>query len=183
MGAPENGQRSRGLQSRERVLRVRNALTVKIRTTSYLPDINVWLALSWALHPHSRKAWQWLRSATVVAEDPDLVLFCRITQLGLLRLLSTPAVMGGSAVTIGEAWKTYRRWLDHPGVDFFREPRDIDDLYEAATAPFSRQSAPKVLGDCYLLALSEAAEATLVTFDAALAALARGRKRPVVVPD
>jgi hypothetical protein len=31
--------------------------TGRIHTTSHLPDLNVWLALSWANHMHSEEAW------------------------------------------------------------------------------------------------------------------------------
>jgi predicted nucleic acid-binding protein len=48
-----------------------------------LPDLNVWLALAWPGHPHhSRAAAYWEQMAS------SQVLFCTVTVLGLLRLLS-----------------------------------------------------------------------------------------------
>jgi len=73
---------------------------------SYLADINVWLALSWGGHPHSSTAWNWFRALV----DDD-VLFCRFTQIGLLRLLTTKAVMGQDCLTVRKAWRVYDGWL------------------------------------------------------------------------
>src|SRR5208283_2781505 len=83
------------------------ARTGRIRTTSYLPDLNVWLALSWANHMHSDAAWTWFSR-----QNDNRFFFCPFTQVGLLRLLATAAVMGKDVRTIGEAWKAYDRWLE-----------------------------------------------------------------------
>jgi predicted nucleic acid-binding protein len=66
--------------------------------TSYLIDINVWLALTWDGHPHHDVAGVWFESI-----DEATLLFCRITMLGLLRLLTNEQVMGQSVVTVREA--------------------------------------------------------------------------------
>jgi uncharacterized protein len=146
---------------------VRCVLARRIRTTSYLADINVWLSLSWGSHPHSALAWKWFRSL-----GDDEVVYCRFTQIGLLRLLTTSAVMGGDCLTVRKAWAVYDRWLEDPKVEFRHEPPEAASLFRLATSGFSRTSAPKALGDCYLLALSQAANATLVTFDKGLSNLA-----------
>jgi uncharacterized protein len=58
-------------------------------TTSLFPDINVWIALTYEGHRHHANAADWF--ATL---PPDASFaFCRFTQLGLLRLLTTKAVM------------------------------------------------------------------------------------------
>jgi uncharacterized protein len=137
----------------------------RILTTSYLPDLNVWLALSWANHLHSDAAWAWFSR-----QEDDNFFFCRLTQLGLLRLLATSAIMGKDLRTIGEAWKVYDRWLADSRVGIRLEPFDLDVRFRAATRPVSRLSSPKALGDCYLLATCQAMDLTLVTFDWGLAA-------------
>jgi uncharacterized protein len=154
----------------ERASPVRCVPTGKIRTISYLADINVWLALSWGSHPHSEAAWKWFRS--LGDDEGDEVLYCRFTQIGLLRLLTTSAVMGDDCLTLRKAWAVYDRWLEDPKVEFRHEPPEAGGLFRNATSGFSRTSAPKALGDCYLLALSQAAHATLVTFDKGLSNLA-----------
>jgi hypothetical protein len=53
---------------------------MRIRMTSFFPDLNVWLALSVAGHSHSADAWQW---ANLLPRETRLI-FCRYTQIGLL---------------------------------------------------------------------------------------------------
>jgi hypothetical protein len=129
-----------------------------------LPDLNVWLALSWANHMHSDAAWAWFPR-----QRDSRFLFFRFTQIGLLRLLTTSAVMGEDVRTIGEAWKVYDRWLEDSRVGIRQETLELDVAFRTATRPFLRQSSPKALGDCYLLAASQVANATLVTLDRGLA--------------
>jgi len=54
---------------------------------------------------HSEAAWSWFSR-----HEDEPFFFCRLTQLGLLRLLATSAVMGKDVRTIGEAWTVYDRW-------------------------------------------------------------------------
>lgn len=152
------------------------AQTRKIHTTSYLPDINVWLSLSWGSHPHSATAWTWFRSL-----KHEELLYCRLTQIGLLRLLTTKAVMGDDCLTVKKAWGVYDRWLRAPGVEFRREPAEVDDLFRQATARLPQSSSPKALGDCYLLAMSEASNAILVTLDRGLSQIAGESDREVIL--
>lgn len=128
--------------------------------TSYLPDNNVWLALSWEGHRHSAAAWRWFRQLT-----NDEVLYCRITQLGLLRLLTTKAVMDDDCLTINGAWAVNDQWLRDPKVLMRPESAEVDSFFRRATLRFAKLSAPKILGDCYLLAVSGALDAKLVSFD------------------
>ena len=123
--------------------------------------------MSWGSHRHSASAWRWFRS---LADDE--VLYCRLTQLGLLRLLTTKAVMGDDCLTVGGAWDVYETWLRDPKIEFRSEPADVGGLFRHATARFSKTAAPKALGDCYLVALSQATHTTLVTLDGALSHLA-----------
>src|SRR5579871_6399687 len=113
---------------------------------------------------HSEAAWAWF-----AGQGGNRFFFCRLTQLGLLRLLTTAAVMGSDVLTIGQAWKVYDRWLADSRVDIQREAFDVEQAFRAATRPVYGLSSPKALGDYYLLAVSEMADATLVTFDQGLA--------------
>ena len=63
--------------------------------SSLFPDINVWVALTYEGHAHHSTAVEWF---TNVNPDSTLV-FCRFTQLCLLRLLTTEAVMGDEVMT------------------------------------------------------------------------------------
>ncbi len=136
----------------------------------------MWLALSWANHMHSEAAWAWFSR-----QEDNRFYFCRLTQLGLLRLLATSAVMGKDVRTIGEAWKVFDRWLEDSRVGIRPEPFDLDVAFRAATRPFSRLSSPKALGDCYLRAVSQVTDATLVTFDRVLASACHKARQRVVL--
>ncbi len=107
--------------------------------------------------------------------------FCRFTQLGLLRLLATSAVMGKDVRTIGEAWKVYDRWLEDSRVGIRQKGFELDVAFRAATRSVSRLSSPKALGDCYLLAVSQVADATLVTFDRGLASACQKARQRVAL--
>ena len=72
------------------------------------PDVNVWTALTYGEHVHHPIAKVWFEQLDMEAR----VCFCRVTQLSLLRLLTTEAVMGTDEVmTQGQAWQAYDRWL------------------------------------------------------------------------
>ena len=83
---------------------------------------------------HSDAAWTWFSR-----QEDNRFFFCRFTQLGLLRLLATSAVMGKDVRTIGEAC------------------------------------------DCYLLAVSQGTDATLVTFDRGLASACHKARQRVTL--
>jgi len=136
----------------------------------------VWLALSWANHTHSKAAWNWFSR-----QEDNRFFFCRLTQLGLLRLLATSAVMGEDVRTIGQAWKVYDRWLEDSRVGIRQEAFEIDMAFRAATRPVSRLSSPKALGDCYLLAVSRVTDGTLVTFDRGLASACQKARQRVAL--
>lgn len=151
---------------------------MKIRMTLYFPDLNVWLALTDEYHAHHSAAWSWLAGLPHGAR----LIFSRYTQIGILRLLTNPAVMGKAAFTLREAWSAYDQWLDDPRVEFFPEPRTIDPEFRTATQPFSAKHASKWLGDCWLLAFAQSAGASLVTFDKALHAFAQKQGNRAVMP-
>jgi hypothetical protein len=134
-------------------------------TTSFLfPDINVWIALTVESHVHHSRARAWYESIG----DSGRVFFSRITQLGLLRLLTAEAVMGPDEVmSQSEAWTTYDRWLEDDRISFLIEPPEIEPAFRALTQ--SAQAAPKDWADSYLAAFATAAQLTLVTFDRGIA--------------
>ena len=146
--------------------------------TPFFPDLNVWLALSVAGHSHSAEAWRW---ANLVPRETRLI-FCRYTQIGLLRLLTNQAVMGEQTLTLHKAWSVYDRWLADPRVDFYPEPRDADAEFRRVTGPFGGRPASQWIGDGWLLASSNALQSTLVTFDKALYQHARKQGYSVVMP-
>ena len=131
-------------------------------TSLVFPDINVWVALSDQGHVHHTIANDWLDD---VGRDVRF-FFCRLTQLGLMRLLSTTAVMGDEALTQAEAWRAYDRWLQDDRVEFLDEPAGLESRFRTETR--LRHPAPRDWADSYLVAFAAAAGLTIATFDRAL---------------
>ena len=118
-------------------------------------------------------AWEWFST-----QGEHSFFFCRLTQLGLMRLLATSAVMGDEVQTIGQAWKVYDRWLEDSRIGIRHESFEFDRAFRDVTRSVSRLASPKALGDCWLQAFSQAAGATLVTFDKGLATACRKAGQP-----
>ena len=131
-------------------------------TSLSFPDVNVWLALVSHEHVHSAIARCWWNATS------GPIAFCRLSQLGLLRLLTTAAVMGNKPLSFDEAWRVYDGLLADERVVFSAEPSRTDRLFRTNTT--GPASAPKGWADAWLLAHAEAAGGVLVTFDKTLAA-------------
>ena len=131
-------------------------------TSLIFPDLNVWIALSLRSHSHNQAAWSWYRS---LRADEELA-FCRLTQLGLLRLLTTEGAAGKDTLTQIQAWEVYDGWLKRGGTTYLEEPFGIDTefrFYANRNTPSHRE-----WGDSYLVAFAAAASLPLVTFDKGL---------------
>jgi toxin-antitoxin system PIN domain toxin len=137
-------------------------------TLSVFPDVNVWLALSSPDHQHFSPAWAWYRALP----DEAVLTFCRHTQLGLLRLLTTQIVMGPGTLNQGQAWQAYDRWVEEAGAQFAKEPEGLETFFRTLSG--GDQASPKEWADGYLAAFSQVGEMTLVTFDRALAGKSAG---------
>ena len=146
--------------------------------TLFFPDLNVWLALSDSGHIHSTGAWKWMK---MLPDDAQLI-FCRYTQIGLLRLLTNTTIMGDQTLTLRKGWGVYDRWLEDPRVEFYPEPRNLDAAFREITQPFAAKQASKTVGDCFLLAYATELQAALVTFDRALHRQARECGHACVIP-
>ncbi len=126
------------------------------------PDVNVWVALTYGGHEHHQVARAWFEAVDMDSR----VCFCRFTQISLLRLLTTSAVMGTDEVmTQVEAWEAYDQWEKDSRVVFLEEPSNV----EAAFRALSRQRHPnsKNWADAYLAAFATVAGMRFVTFDRA----------------
>jgi toxin-antitoxin system PIN domain toxin len=124
-------------------------------------DANVWLALLWNRHVHSERARGWFEGAR-----DEQFLFCRFTQITVLRLLTTESVMGRDAKNMSQAWDLWDKiWAD-PRIAFLSEPEALESEFRVQSR-FSTKS-PKVWADAYLLAFTISAGVKLVTFDHAL---------------
>ena len=100
------------------------------------PDVNVWVALTYAGHIHHNFAKTWFAQL----ESDDRLCFCRFTQLSLLRLLTTRAVMGSDEVmTQAQAWNAYDQWFTDARIFFLDEPPDLDGVFRS----LSQESFPE----------------------------------------
>jgi uncharacterized protein len=138
--------------------------------TNYLADVNVWLALASAGHIHHASARDWFED-----EQTASVAFCRVTQTGLLRLLTNSRVMGANVLTARLAWGVYDRFASDGRVVYAVEPPGLEAQWRKVT--HSARGGPNFWTDAYLTGFSAMAEVTLVTFDKALAQHNRGRVR------
>jgi len=128
----------------------------------------VWLALSSRDHQHFSIAWNWYMATS----EETVLTFCRLTQLGFLRLLTTQSVMGQGTLSQAQAWEAYDQWLEAAGAEFAEEPMELESIFRSLSC--GRQASPKEWADSYLAAFAETANLALVTFDKALAGKAKG---------
>ena len=122
-----------------------------------LVDVGVWLAAVWGRHVHNSVAADWF------SNEADGIAFCRVTQMGLLRLLANPAIMGEDAIERSQAWRTYDQlWADERVV-WADEPVELDAVWRAISARDDKSH--KLWTDDYLAAFAQASDAALITLD------------------
>lgn len=124
-----------------------------------VPDLNVWLALADPDHQHHIRARHyWDREA-----QPELA-FCRVTMLGLLRLLTHQKVMSGDPFTVAEAWAAYEAFAKLPEIRFI----DESALAEQSFAHWTKSPTFAVhrWTDAWIASIASSANARVVSFDA-----------------
>lgn len=126
------------------------------------PDVTVWVALTLESHIHNPSAARWLAGLG----PESSICFCRITQLSLLRLLTTHAVMGEEVISQAGAWHVYDRWLEDTRIIFLDEPAGLDTAFRSHSQ--RKDHSPKDWADAYLVAFAAVLGLTLVTFDRGL---------------
>jgi hypothetical protein len=83
--------------------------------------------------------------------------------MGLLRLLSNPAIMGDDAIDRSQAWRTYDQlWADER-VLWADEPAELDAVWRTISARDDKSH--EMWTDDYLAAFAQASDATLTTLD------------------
>jgi uncharacterized protein len=127
------------------------------RSKTFLIDANVWLALASERHEHHAAARNWFMSL-----GEEEAAFCRITQMTLLRLLTSPAVMAEEAVKPREAWELYRKLRRDWRVTFTAEPAGLEGLWVDL---MNHPNAGTSWTDAYLAAFAVGHSCALATFD------------------
>lgn len=101
--------------------------------------------------------------------EPAAALFCRSTQQSFLRLLTTPALLGGygsAPLSNQQAWTTYDALARDPRVEYRGdEPAGLQALWREFT--MRPTVSAKLWMDAYLAAFARAGGYQLVTTDVA----------------
>jgi hypothetical protein len=129
---------------------------------TYLADVNVWLAWTLYDHIHHTAALNWFLESA-----PDGIVFCRVTQMGFLRLLTNPKAMSDVPLKAAEAWRLFDDVIALDRVGFSEEPAGLEEGWRKAIPSYA--SGPNSWTDAYLGAFAKAAGFTVVTFDKAFA--------------
>jgi hypothetical protein len=125
---------------------------------TYLPDVNVWIALTSDQHVHHSIAKQWVQEL-----ETDKLAFCRITELGFLRLLTNGHVMGDGALDPARAWRIYDLLRADPRIVFLTEQQGFSNHWRRMGKLIS--GGPNAWTDGYLAAFGGYERTTVVTFD------------------
>lgn len=123
-----------------------------------LPDVNVWLALAVREHPFHPAAALWWKEGAA-----EQVMFCRVTALGLVRLLGQPQVMGAGVLPMDSAISLYEAFLDLKEVRWLEEPAAVDPLWRKLLR--DHHLSNRHCTDAYLAALAKHHQLRLVSFD------------------
>jgi toxin-antitoxin system PIN domain toxin len=123
-----------------------------------LPDINIWVAYAVEAHPHHelvKTRWRTL-------EEADL-FFCRVTQMGLLRILTQPKAMGISVLSAKGAWELWERLAREQQVEFVEEQEETGKCFreysDGESFSFKRWT------DAYLAAFARSGGMGVLTLD------------------
>ena len=131
-----------------------------------LPDLNVWLALVVAEHPHHTAARAyWGQQQAAPALGPR-AWFCRSTMLGLVRLLTQPRLMGEGVLGLPEAHAIYQQLRQTEGVGFAGDAESADALLARWLTGGDAPLPARLWTGAWLAASAEAAGLRLVSFDA-----------------
>jgi hypothetical protein len=126
--------------------------------TADLPDLNVWLALTWPGHIHHQHAVRyWEQQAA------EQVLFCTVTALGLVRLVCQPKLMGKAVCTTAEASALLDALCQQPGVALAHREHDGWEVFHQLLR--QGELPVRLCTDAHLAALAMANGWRLVSFD------------------
>lgn len=123
-----------------------------------LPDVNIWLALTFEAHVHHQVASNWFDQ---IGEQP--CRFCRLTQQGFLRLATNANALGNDAVGLDDAWTLYDSIVSDDRIGLADEPAGIEPVWRQFT--HGSHFSTKVWSDAYLAAFASTGGYTFITCD------------------
>ncbi len=124
-----------------------------------LADVSWLLPLCHGAHEHHEPARNWLEALP----EGRRIVVCRLAQMGLLRLLSNPSVMGPDVCSTSQAWKLNDRLFADDRFQMHPEPPTLEVEFRRITRGFSYSQ--KLWQDAYLAAFAIASDVHLITFD------------------
>ena len=124
-----------------------------------VPDVNVLLALIHPRHVHSSHAFRWLGEQS----GDKSIGVCRSVQKGVLRLLTTPSVMGPELLAPRDAFIGFNHLMQDSRFVFLEESRSLDRFWERIIRNLPART--QIDTDTYLAAFALANGGTIVTFD------------------
>ena len=127
----------------------------------YLPDVNIWVALSDPAHIAHEQATEWLLSSRGAR-----LLLCPVTEAGFVRIAASP--LGGKK-SIAEALRMLEEIAALPNVAHLPVSFSWLELIQPLTP---RLHGYRQVTDALLLGLAIRNQAILVTLDRAIQALA-----------
>jgi toxin-antitoxin system PIN domain toxin len=122
-------------------------------------DVGVWLAAAWGRHVHHPLVARWFD------QQPEGLVLCRVAQMSLLRLLSSPAVLGPDVISRGAAWAAVDQFRADSRVLWADEPPHMEQVWRAFSA--RNDNSHKLWTDDYLAAFAQAGGLALATLDRA----------------
>ena len=129
-----------------------------MRTSADLPDLNVWLALAWPDHIHHQHAVHyWEQQAA------EQVLFSTVTELGLVRLVCQPKLMGKAVRNAAEASALLEAFCKQPGVTLAEPEHQGWEVFHQLLR--GGEIPARLCTDTHLAALAIANGWRLVSFD------------------
>lgn len=129
---------------------------------TWLPDVNVLVALIWEAHVHHAAAQRWFAG---LSEAPWGT--ATITQSGFVRVSANPRVLA-DAVSVREALGVLAELVAHPGHQLLR---DVDGFVNNALVPLDRLVGPRQVTDAHLVAIARQHHAVIATFDRSMIVL------------
>lgn len=124
----------------------------------FLPDVNVLFPLLVSRHVHRSAALEWFDGVDVAQ-----VAVCRLTKLGVLRLLCTPQIMGADALTPTAAIEAFGALEADERISVAAEPEGVDAVLKRLVTRCA--TTPNLWSDAYLAAFAKQAGLRLVLFD------------------
>lgn len=124
----------------------------------FLADVNVFFPLLVSRHRYRATATAWFDR-----QQKSEVALCRLTRLGILRLLCAEAVMGPDVLRPDAALDAVEVLENDERVIFAAEPPGVDRMLRVCVK--GRTSTPNLWSDAYLAAFALVSNFELVSFD------------------